>query len=290
MNEPICHHWVPKFYLRYFAIPKTRNRKVPQVWVFHKEQGDPFILGIDKIAKKRNLYSLEMEGKLANLETLMTTIWEVLSNKYVDIEESSIRKIVALFISILYLRHPQKLELTKHVHERIVTLYDSLPVDAMGNPAIEQLIIKDKIYKIDNSNYREFRNASHKDLHKTFVDNINADATAIAEVLLQKRWSIVISDEPVFITSDNPVAVVHPKREVFGLNTQGTMVLFPITPCRMLFIDDLDEPKGQYYPLKTPAGALNYITWRNAFNYMISPHDPDKVLSEICQVADSLEQ
>lgn len=290
MSTPVGHHWAPRFYLRYFAIPETRQRKIPKVWVFHKEQGDPFSVAIDKIAKQRNLYSTEVEAKLADLESLMASIWGAISEKYIDIEESPIRKIMALFISLLYLRHPKTLELTKKVHEQMVKFYDTLPTNEMGNPVLDEIIVKNKVYQFDASNYKEYRNASKKDLNKMFVDNINASATTIAELLLKKRWSIVISGDPVFITSDNPVAVVHPDREVFGLDTKGTIVLFPITPCRVLFIDDLDEPEGQYYPLKTPAGVINYTIMRNAFNYMISHRSPDEVLSEICQVADAMQE
>lgn len=290
MSTPVGHHWVPRFYLRYFAIPETRQKKIPKVWVFHKEHGDPFSVAIDKIAKQRNLYSTEVEAKLAHLETLMASIWEALAEKYIDIEKSPIRKIMALFISLLYLRHPKTLELTRNVHDKIVKLYDSLPVNEMGNPTADRIIIKDRVYKVDTSDYKEYRNASKKDLHTMFVNNINSNSATIAELLLKKRWSILISNEPVFITSDNPVSVVHPERDVFGLDTKGTIVLFPISPCRILVIDDLDEPRGQYYPLKTHAGDINYTIARNAFNYMISPRSPDEVLSEICQVADGMEE
>lgn len=35
-------HWVPQFYLCYFATPESHGTKTPQVWIFssHDEDGD----------------------------------------------------------------------------------------------------------------------------------------------------------------------------------------------------------------------------------------------------------
>lgn len=34
-------HWVPQFYLRYFATPESRATKAPQVWIFCMRPANP---------------------------------------------------------------------------------------------------------------------------------------------------------------------------------------------------------------------------------------------------------
>jgi hypothetical protein len=83
-----------------------------------------------------------------------------------------------------------------------------------------------------------------------FVDRIRQNATHGADILIKKRWSVIFSQQPVFITTDTPVTIVNQHREVFGIGTPGTRILFPLSPTRLLMIDDReDEPDGLYYPL-----------------------------------------
>lgn len=57
-------HWVPRFYLQYFAIPETRDTDNPQSWILSKNEGDPHIVNSKDIAAQRYLYSpQDREGK-----------------------------------------------------------------------------------------------------------------------------------------------------------------------------------------------------------------------------------
>ncbi len=67
-----------------------------------------------------------------------------------------------------------------------------------------------------------------------FVEHIHNDAMLITELFLAKRWSITVSDEPVFITSDSPVVIVNDKHKPYGIKTKGTVIIFPISPTRLL--------------------------------------------------------
>lgn len=109
-------HWVPQFYLRYFATPESRNTEHPQVWIFPKGPKDEGIkpTTIRNVCGKRYLYSPQqldggrswvLEDKLNDVETLLGPIWSDLATNFVALEEGHIRKALALFISITHMRH-----------------------------------------------------------------------------------------------------------------------------------------------------------------------------------------
>ena len=41
MSKPKRQHWVPRFYLRYFATPQTKETSEPGAWIFSKHGGAP---------------------------------------------------------------------------------------------------------------------------------------------------------------------------------------------------------------------------------------------------------
>ena len=62
MTKPKNQHWVPRFYLRTFATPETRESSDPQVWIFSTQYGDPQLTNVKNIAAKRFLYSPKRPG------------------------------------------------------------------------------------------------------------------------------------------------------------------------------------------------------------------------------------
>jgi len=77
-----------------------------------------------------------------------------------------------------------------------------------------------------------------------FVGNIKRDATHLAEILMRKRWSGIFSERPVFITTDALVMMLNPTLERFGFMTPGTVVSFPLSPTRVLMIDEPAATRG----------------------------------------------
>ena len=74
----------------------------------------------------------------------------------------------------------------------------------------------------------------------------------------------------------------------FGLATKGTFLSFPLSPTRVLLLDDRFEESGsQYYPLVSQgAGSMNIIHWIHAHNFMITHRHPDDVNQEMVTCAD----
>ena len=112
-------------------------------------------------------------------------------------------------------------------------------------------------------------------------------AADTAELLMSMRWAVVFSDEPVFVTTDNPVTVLHPSLTFRGLRNPETSVLFPLSPTRCLHLDNRhNEPDGQYYPLNDTAPSTNLLLWRHANEHLFSHRDPDLVCAELVEAAE----
>lgn len=299
MSKPINQHWVPQFYLKYFATPETQQTKNPQTWIFSKneEDGDPKITNIRNICAKRFLYSplnkdgqreWKLENRLSDLETLLSVIWPTLAEGYADLSWEPLRKAISLFASVLHLRHPNSLIQCFDTHEHLVKQFNQLPKKLDGTPNIAFVEINGKILEFDTSDWHEYESWKKEDHQQLFCDSVQANTGHLAELLLKKRWSIIFSEVPVFITSDNPVCKNHLEKEKFGFGTEGTIVTLPLSPTRLLIMDDNHkEPAGQYYPLHTDGpGPFNLGIWRSSNRFMISQRDVDEVLAEMLEWAD----
>ena len=194
------------------------------------------------------------------------------------------RKALALFVSILHLRHPKRLSEAGAIHAQIVAACEALPKDETGRPRIESVEHNGIVAPFDASDWHDYRAAGPNEKTRMFVDSIRQNATRGAELLMKKRWSVLFAQQPVFITTDTPVTIVNQDREVFGLATPGTRVYFPLSPTRVLMMEDYQhEPGGLYYPLLDDtrgAAPFNLTAWHQAERFMIAPRHTDTVCAE----------
>lgn len=148
---------------------------------------------------------------------------------------------------------------------------------------MDSFIYKGKEFEFDTSGWESYKQWGEDEHHRFFSETIRAESGHLAKILLKKRWSVVFSDDKHFITSDKPVGVQHGSREFFGIGTTGTVVVFPLSPTRILMMNDQhQEPANQYYPLKRDnVGAFNYAIWHAATRFMITGRQLPEVLSEI---------
>lgn len=287
-------HWVPQFYLRYFATRATRHDEHPQVWIFSKDpaDGDEKLTNIRNVCGKRYLYSpmqttgerdWALDERLDDLESLLGPVWPALADAYVDLADTSIRKGLALFTAIMYLRNPEVRLAVEYIHSKLVEFCEAAPRLQDGMPDIQEVEINGQVHSVTMTGWHDYRAWTKHDHDRFFAHFVQAEATRTAEHLLRKRWSIICTDDDTFITTDKPVAMNHQSREKFGFGTQGTIVTFPLSPTRMLIFDDMNaEPANQYYPLKEGNGAaFNFTTWRNANRFLITGRPVPEVLKEM---------
>ena len=298
MTTPKRQHWVPQFYLRQFIVPDA-NPKLEQVWIFHRKSGDPKLTGIKNIALEKHLYSPKLadgsrdprlEKKLSDLEGTLSKLWPQLANGFVDLGSKAIRQSIALFLSVQFLRHPDRRDSAIEFRKRLIEFVEQRPLNPEVYPDIQQFQIGSRVYSIDASDWPNYRDAGDELSIEMWRKMIEQDAILHAKMLMKKRWSIVFIDEPLFVTSDYPIYVPQPELERYQIGGTNAMILFPISPTRILCFDDLDEPANQYYPIaNSNADMYNMFTWVNTDSFMISSRNIEGVLAGINRVRTEVE-
>lgn len=300
--RPKHQHWVPQFYLNYFATENSRDTRKPQVWIFSKrgEDGDKKLSSVRNVCGRRYLYSpvqidgqrtWELEGHLGKVETLLAKVWPAVAHGFVDLADPSVRKAIALFLATTHHRHPEMLDAVERAHQQMVALFEGLPTDAHGMPLVDSLVVEGTTLPFAPSEWHDHKQQGPDDHHRFFAEFVRNNAGDMARHLLGMRWSVVFSEKDVFVTSDKPVVLSNPERDHFGYGTRGTILQFPLSPRRMLVLDDLhSEPANQYYPLNpTSAGAFNFTTWHGSTRFLITGRDVEEVLREVCAAGDGLQ-
>ena len=290
-------HWVPRFYLRYFSTPDTRLCDQPKVWILSKrdEDGEERMANVKNVCSKRYLYSPRMpdgertwdlEEKLAGLETTLGPLWSLLAEGFASLEDGAIRKGLGLFVAVMYLRNPLVREQVERLHKQILELCATAPTLPDGTPDIG--FVEHGSHRSLAESWFDYWQWGKDEHDRFFAETVQSEAVRIAELLMQKRWSVVFAEHDAFITSDRPVSIHHPQRQVAGFGTAGAMILFPLSPTRLLVMDDLHhEPPNQYYPLRAQnAGGFNLSVWRGAGRFLITGRPIADVLSELVAFAD----
>lgn len=281
-------HWVAQSYLKAFAADGNGRR----IWRFSKNGGEPELKRIDKVAVKFHLYAPlgpegrrndALEKKLADLERFFgDPMWEVVRNDFPDFSWEPLRKMVALMAAVTWLRTPRQFEFWKSMHRQFIDFF------ARHERLPDSVVLNDRRVKLDHSSWPAYRDATEDDMKKAWNEWLS-QAAGIAEMFLKMRWAILVSEKPVFITSDNPVLVGDTLGPHRGLGHPETMVTFPLSPTRVLIMDNRhSEPDCQFYPLKHDPAATNMLIWRNAIEHMFAPRNPDEVCAEMIADAERM--
>lgn len=296
-NNSKHQHWVPQFYLHYFATPESRGSEQPQVWIFSKDpvDGDETLTNVRNVCGKRYLYApvqpdgqrnWDLDNQLDKLETLLGGIWPELAVGYVSLADGSLRKGLALFVAVMYLRNPEVREEVERIYQQLIEFYEAAPRLPDGTPDVREIEVNGRAHAIDLNGWHEYRAWGKSEHDRFFTHIVQSEATHIAKLLLQKRWSVVCVDADTFITSDKPVSIQHLSHEQFGFGTSGAIITFPLSPKRLLVMDDLhNESANQYYPLNdSNAGAFNFTIWLGSSRFLVTGRPIAEVLYEICSL------
>jgi hypothetical protein len=278
-------HWVPQGYLRAFAADLPARSKI---WRFSKEHGakGPELKPIKKVAVRHHLYAPldpatgrrddSFERKLSELERWFgDPIWHALGSEMLDLSWEPLRKMVSLLVAVMQFRNPSHFDMYKDMHAQFVQLFSG----EVGLPSAVE--VDGKLHEIDVSSWPAYRDATEDDLKRGWIDQISTVAW-YAEKLMAMRWSVVCADQPTFITSDNPVTIIHPSLRFRGIGNLETTILFPLSPTRLLNMDNRHhEPGKQYYALNDDGSSANLMIWRQANEYMFSHRHTDEVCADL---------
>ncbi len=284
-------HYIPRFYLKEFATNDTYGKKgKEQVYIYDKKSEKSEPRNIKKIAKENYLYSpkdsngnrsMYMEKRLGDMENLISLIWNDFSNDFIDLENYNTKKVMAMFISSLILRHPDNLE--KNENSRNFLINDIIKHNHLNNKKVA-FIVNGEEHPFDISELT--KKATEYEKSMFFVENIDYFMNEFSEIFMKKKWSIIISEEKKFITSDNPIIIDNNLTNIFGLNTQGTIILFPISPKRLLqledYTDDNEKEEVSYHPINEDHHSLyNHIIWNSSDNHILANKNFEDILNEI---------
>lgn len=276
-------HWVPQSYLKTFAIDLE---KPSHVWQISNSQEQPIEpKKIQKVAVRNRLYvPKDAEGKfddalekdLSELEQGFGELgWQELCNRTVDLSWDSMRKMVGLLAAQMLVRNPNQFEVIKNQVRQMNDLRKSHPEPP------DSISIGEQEFQIDKDSWHETVDPTDDNLKRIWIDNIR-DASSIARMMMDMRWTMIVSQNPCFITSDNPVCIMHPSFKFMGLKNAETSVLFPISPTHLLLMDNRHtEPSNRYCDLMGSAGGYNGLMLNNAIQFGFSHRDPGVVFEEI---------
>jgi hypothetical protein len=277
MKSNTKQHYVPRFYLRSWA------NAAGSIWCFPVSAGKPFETSVDNVACERGLYSHPVkDGKypLAT-EKIMAKIEGHYASKWPDIcdraEHPDTRKNIARFVALMALRHPESEAQVRHLNASFRAAVSGMaPDDTISIEHGTQSAVCTVAEVLQGT-------GEDKDTIKSaFLRLLPAQIESIADVLVQRRWGIVFSDSPAFVTSDYPV-VLHrgtATKKNIGFRTPGTQILFPISPTRLLAIADEWPHDFAHYKL-TKRDLFNRIIVRAAVRFVLFNQNDSHLAAQI---------
>ncbi len=234
---------------------------------------------------------MEIENELAKLESAVAdpNFWPLLSNDFIDLGHLPYRKIISLFLATLFVRNPAILSKQIDLHNKIVGFVEFQPKELDGQPPLRDIYIGRQGHQFDYEEWEQYKRMAEDDIHGVFVNSIKPNAFWIAEKLLAKRWSVVFVDQPLFVTSTSPFFVTNPELDPIQVLGPKSTLMWPISPTRILCLDELDEPSDLYYPLRDlkAVGMYTYLSWVNTDHFLLPPRPIPDVLHEMIVVCET---
>jgi hypothetical protein len=259
MNQTVkMQHYVPRFYLSYFAIDPTKD--VPQVYCYGKPDRSQFQTAITNIAGETYFYEppgdQPFENTLASIEGEFSDAYDKLIDaRSLEVLDVNDRSAIAYSIAIQELRTRESRE---EFHEMFSKLRERLEDESMTPEMEDQM---DELREMDSEDgARDFQ-----------IDFIKSHGWEMAEHYLDLKW-IVIENESrqPFWTSDHPI-VRHNSNDFspygnLGLKNRGIQVYLPLSPELSLgFVDPesfWDVPTN--LTLDSTDEGLEHVTFQNS--------------------------
>lgn len=275
-------HYVPRFYLREWI------RSGEKIWTYPLTGKAPCEISVANVACERGLYSRPLndrdlprdtEQAFSKLEAEMASVWPDIIMHCKDV---GIRKQIARWIALMHLRNPLFRENVRGIHgmfqraakQIIDTGYPpngKVTLDFAGAP-LEMTVDELKIQA----------SMSDDAVAASFIALLRSRGEKLANLLMARRWGIIVSKEPAFVTTDNPVLLARGKATSphFGFGTPGSEVFFPITPKCLLIISDEWEYDFSYGEL-ADADVFNSIIVLGAQRFVFGWNKDEELRKKI---------
>lgn len=245
-DEPIRQHYVPKLYLKRFAI---KNNKKYEIYAYDKSKQKLFKTKIENVALENNFYTDEnlsdkyyLEkyfGKKIepNMEIFIRKLikiyssYNVLNNDYLMSDELKIEFSYIIIFQLLRGKHTFEYgfklapvivkEKAKLINERFGGVQLSMSDYFMEEVNQRGLVKNVLIEQLFNNDRMEF----------------------LTEIIFNKKWTIYVYSKDSLLTCDEPVIVRNSKTDKtklfnVGLIKNHTEVYYAITPRILIYLYD----------------------------------------------------
>jgi len=276
-------HWVPQFYLKYFATADTRDSGRPQIWAFPITEGDEFRTSVRNVAARRDLYgfcSPQVDQRLSELEGMLGRFWPTISNEQYPID-LGFKQGISLFIATLYMRHPAQLERQRRFVASAAKALDQGPRDEQGRTLIDRFSIRGTQYKVKPAELDIYRTMGDQEIQASWGELILSESGALARELVDRPWMVLVTEQRAFITTDYPVALFNPTRRDAPILHPDTTIYLPMSPTKLVVIND-DQRPGEIVQI-APGGetVFNHIIFCSAYQHLFSSGKPIDVLKQV---------
>lgn len=260
-SRPVIQHWVPQFYLKYFATPATRDSRIPKVCLWDLDAGKsiPGATSTKNVCGRRYLYSPEdalgvrdwsQESDFDRLESQASSLWPELLAGRAPTSDTDVRRLLALFVAAMHLRN--------------VGIFN------MIDRGIE---LREKLFPLSSELLAARAPSDPDPTHsgRNFAHLLRSGIGRISEGLFAKRWAILKTDGEVFLTSDRPVSFTKGGHRS-GPGNPGSSLYLPLSPSHLLFMDDNTTHPGDVVVQwkGPPLQVANTLTHANALGFLIS--------------------
>jgi len=268
-------HFVPQFYLRQWGNADEK------VWQYGFDGRPPVHVGIKNIAFERGLYThpakdkvtpLTTEDDLAEIESGYAEVWPGIIDRATDVQT---RHNIARFIALMFIRHPQHRETVRMMNETWREIVQGLAPAAVVEITAEGRVSKIRVQDVLDETKDEFVGSGFLKLMRGTLEHI-------AETLMARRWGIVFSENPAFVTSDCPVVLSRGRcqKRTFGFRTPGTHILFPYSPTRLLVISDDWSHEFAHYKLAS-ADVFNRMIVQGAVRFVYGSENDSELAQKV---------
>lgn len=240
------HHWVPQFYLRFFAANKGDDR----IYMY-QPGGIPTLVGITDIAVRKDLYTFEekdtgqktrvMEGVFAEHEGIVAGVLaEIIRTGNLPTTEKELSDIAA-FVSLMRVRGPSFDEWLRNMDIERMKLLNQ--IQAEHPDSLRERFKRAGVSFSSDKEFEETRKFMHDPQKYSitmkggkghyFGQAMNLSKEMYEILMSEKSWHLLIAPyNRHFITSDNPVVIQEPidcPPHIAGGFLNGT-VLLTISP------------------------------------------------------------
>ena len=248
-------HYVPQFYLRQWCDDDGK------LWAHPIDGSASFRSKPGSVAVEKGLYDSSMivgmkdwdtERTLSGLEGIFSSVWPGIFERIHEAPDT--KWILAQYLAITHLRHPYQKGKIRGINQ----MYRDIVEDLQGQHDEVEFIHGDQKVKVPIDEIREHASDTDENINRAFIRFLRQSTEDLADVFIQRKWGVFVADYPAFVTGDCPLVrwKGDSTKERFGFATPGTQITFPLSPYKLLMIQDGFEEDGMLYPLES-LGNLN---------------------------------